>query len=293
MKNRIDPALPLIDFKTIKENVDRKIRRRRTQSSPSEAGVIMEEDPGIDEKRIARSHRDGKKSSRYKRKNFDDSERGSLRDVYKHGERKSELKERNKAYLDSNGDKQLNEGRTLTENTTTDEERLENEEQEERRVEKNISQYNSLKKAVSNWMHLRPTKRDSSQFLKNFEALNLKLLFEEGILKRKGTAISEITGILDEDIDGYADERKQSIDEAKQRKLAKSKELIHYFVTLAKDKDEEKAVDLDYIERLIIDGADINKGDRYGQTALHEVARTWHPDVAQFFIENGNSFSLF
>ena len=33
----------------------------------------------------------------------------------------------------------------------------------------------------------------------------------------------------------------------------------------------------------------MNTSDRFGQTLLHEVSRTWGVDVAQFFIEQGKA----
>ena len=155
-----------------------------------------------------------------------------------------------------------------------------------------LLKYHSVKKAVSKWMHLRRTKRDIGQFLKRFEVLNLKELFEDGIGGKKGQKLSALTGILDEDIDGSVLDSKHTDDEAKQRIYLKSKELLNYFITLARSKDKDKTVDLDFVESLLVDGADPNKGDKYGQTVLHEVARVWHPDVAQFFIEHGSFILL-
>ena len=34
-------------------------------------------------------------------------------------------------------------------------------------------------------------------------------------------------------------------------------------------------------------GADINFGDKYGQTCMHEISRDWHTDVAQFALSRG------
>lgn len=41
----------------------------------------------------------------------------------------------------------------------------------------------------------------------------------------------------------------------------------------------------DYIEELIAAGADVNAPDRIGQRVLHEVARDWGDDIAQYLID--------
>ena len=69
--------------------------------------------------------------------------------------------------------------------------------------------------------------------------------------------------------------------------LASCRALIVYFSKLAKSKDDEELIDLNFVESLLDNGADINFSDKHGQTILHEVARGWHPDVARFAIEHG------
>ena len=39
-------------------------------------------------------------------------------------------------------------------------------------------------------------------------------------------------------------------------------------------------------------GADINIGDKHGQTVLHAIARDWHTDVAKFAIDNGGDINI-
>uniref|UniRef100_W5NIC4 Transient receptor potential channel pyrexia-like n=1 Tax=Lepisosteus oculatus TaxID=7918 RepID=W5NIC4_LEPOC len=46
-------------------------------------------------------------------------------------------------------------------------------------------------------------------------------------------------------------------------------------------------VDLQFLESLITDGADVNTADKYGQTALHEISRAWNVNVMKFFLEKG------
>ena len=47
--------------------------------------------------------------------------------------------------------------------------------------------------------------------------------------------------------------------------------MIVYFSKLAKAKDEEEIIDLNFVENLFDSGADINFPDKHGQTILHEV----------------------
>ena len=68
--------------------------------------------------------------------------------------------------------------------------------------------------------------------------------------------------------------------------LASCRALIVYFSKLAKTRDEEELIDLNFVESLIQSGADINFSDQHGQTIMHEISRAWHPDVAMFAIQN-------
>jgi len=78
------------------------------------------------------------------------------------------------------------------------------------------------------------------------------------------------------------------------RDLSKSsnKALIIYFSKLARSKSAQDELDLDFIESLLNNGADINTTDRYGQTVFHEVARTWHCDVGRFLLEKHGDINL-
>ncbi|XP_063968058.1 transient receptor potential cation channel subfamily A member 1-like isoform X2 [Lytechinus pictus] len=66
-------------------------------------------------------------------------------------------------------------------------------------------------------------------------------------------------------------------------------ELIGYFGHLATSSDANLMIDLEYLELILNRGADINCTDKYGQTALHEISRTWDPDIAVFMIEKGSN----
>ena len=68
--------------------------------------------------------------------------------------------------------------------------------------------------------------------------------------------------------------------------------LLHYFAKLSSSADVDDSLDLEHIQSLLRAGASVNAGDRFGQTLLHEVSRTWGTDVAQFFIDQGEAFNL-
>ncbi|XP_051879492.1 transient receptor potential channel pyrexia-like [Pristis pectinata] len=59
---------------------------------------------------------------------------------------------------------------------------------------------------------------------------------------------------------------------------------LQYFITTSK-RGNDSQIDLERLNTLLENGADINATDRYGQGVLHGAARTWHPDVARFLIE--------
>ena len=65
--------------------------------------------------------------------------------------------------------------------------------------------------------------------------------------------------------------------------------LLQYFGKLSSSADVDDSLDLDHIQSLLHEGASVNTSDRFGQTLLHEVSRTWGVDVAQFFIDQGRS----
>ena len=66
---------------------------------------------------------------------------------------------------------------------------------------------------------------------------------------------------------------------------ANSRALIIYFSKLAGSSSAEDVIDLDFVDGLVENGADVNATDTHGQTVFHEVARAWHVDVAKFLIQ--------
>ena len=63
--------------------------------------------------------------------------------------------------------------------------------------------------------------------------------------------------------------------------------LLQYFGKLSSSSDCDDCLNLEHIKSLLSEGASVNTSDRFGQTLLHEVSRTWGIDVAQFFVEQG------
>ena len=63
--------------------------------------------------------------------------------------------------------------------------------------------------------------------------------------------------------------------------------LLQYFGKLSNSHNCDDCLNLEHIKSLLSEGASVNTSDRFGQTLLHEVSRTWGIDVAQFFVEQG------
>ena len=63
--------------------------------------------------------------------------------------------------------------------------------------------------------------------------------------------------------------------------------LLQYFAKLSSSADVDDSLDLEHVQSLLREGASVNTCDRFGQTLLHEVSKTWGTDVAQFFIDQG------
>ncbi|XP_018414959.1 PREDICTED: transient receptor potential channel pyrexia-like [Nanorana parkeri] len=60
--------------------------------------------------------------------------------------------------------------------------------------------------------------------------------------------------------------------------------VLSYFIKLSKDEDQ--LIHFETIEQLLSKGSDVNEVDKHGQTVMHEVAKSWQIEVAQFLIEH-------
>jgi ankyrin repeat protein len=60
-------------------------------------------------------------------------------------------------------------------------------------------------------------------------------------------------------------------DTRKKLRTANDKTLIDYFYQLGQSRNPNAKVDLDFIDSLVRNGANINCTDKHGQTLLHEV----------------------
>lgn len=56
---------------------------------------------------------------------------------------------------------------------------------------------------------------------------------------------------------------------------ASNRALVQYFAKLGQSTRAEEVLDLDFVEGLINQGADVNCTDTYGQSIFHEVSGTF------------------
>ena len=63
-------------------------------------------------------------------------------------------------------------------------------------------------------------------------------------------------------------------------------QIFQHFIDL-RDKFIDENIDLEFIEKRLFAGADINATDMYGQTILHETVRIWDPEIFDFLVLNG------
>ena len=101
-----------------------------------------------------------------------------------------------------------------------------------------------------------------------------------------GTDKSVDIGTLDSD-DEVEEKVYRRIPTPQKRGAAGNKALVIYFSKLAR-KTNTETVDFKFLDSLItVAGASVNACDKYGQTALYEVARNWNVDVARFLMHYG------
>ncbi|KAM4688899.1 uncharacterized protein O3C94_006999 [Discoglossus pictus] len=98
---------------------------------------------------------------------------------------------------------------------------------------------------------------------------------------KKGRTSSEtysgLVGVLEEDDQGSV----HLPEEVPTQRCLQT--ILKYFIYLTKNENEQ--ISFHTIDRLISEGSDVNEVDRYGQTVMHEVAKSWHTEVAQFLLE--------
>lgn len=140
-----------------------------------------------------------------------------------------------------------------------------------------------LKSIVGKWKELCNKRKDNGDKASQYRKGPAPV--DEGKKGKKRFVIRCSHGTLDSDCDSIPsdDENAKTLRET----YASSKGLILYFSKLAVTPDESEGVDLKFVTSLLNGGADINFCDKYGQTILHEVARSWHTDVAKFLIGSG------
>lgn len=140
-----------------------------------------------------------------------------------------------------------------------------------------------LKSVVGKWKELCNKRKDNGDKASQYRKGPAPV--DEGKKGKKRFVIRCSHGTLDSDCDSIPsdDENAKTLRET----YASSKGLILYFSKLAVTPDESEGVDLKFVTSLLNGGADINFCDKYGQTILHEVARSWHTDVAKFLIGSG------
>ncbi len=143
---------------------------------------------------------------------------------------------------------------------------------------------NILQMVVSNWKTFTP-KRHMRKRLKNYQELQLKEI--PGASAKTGTVMhAALTSEIDSEeyqVDGYPMHTGMRV---------RNHALIHYIAKLAVSNHNNDTFDFEFVQSLLKNGADINATDKYGQTVFHEVARSWHADVAEFLIRNGKVMNL-
>ena len=118
--------------------------------------------------------------------------------------------------------------------------------------------------------------------------------------QRKGNVRAHATILEFAEKEGENRAAAQSVDESWDQESANQSDrfkkpedpnqaLLQYFAKLSSSADVDDSLDLGHIQSLLREGASVNTSDRFGQTLLHEVARSWGVDVAQFFFEQGKT----
>lgn len=144
-------------------------------------------------------------------------------------------------------------------------------------------------KTASKWLALSSRRRDTFQKSKNSLKNTQHEVAPNQFYENLNSTLNGICSECDSESEEEEEEKVYNSPRKKKksiRNIAKSsnKTLLIYFAKLARSQNEGDELDLDFIESLVNNGANINTTDRFGQTVFHEVARTWHPDVALFLL---------
>lgn len=134
--------------------------------------------------------------------------------------------------------------------------------------------------ATDEWRDLSSNRKYNSH-MKDYEAMLLNNL--PGSSKRTNVPMH---AVLESDLDEENELGQQTVKRRTPIKV-RNHALLHYFAKLASSNDVTDTMDYDFVESLLKNGASINTTDKHGQTVFHEVARSWHTDVAKFLIDHG------
>ncbi|XP_057317372.1 uncharacterized protein LOC130662503 isoform X2 [Hydractinia symbiolongicarpus] len=161
------------------------------------------------------------------------------------------------------------------------------------RVEEIVELKDTAKKK---WNLLKNTIRFKSNLRKQYEQLNFQLMTETLALKKHECSDCLLEQHDQHDEDGHdkyeknGEWKRKNYTRASIEHKEKGKDLIKYFIKISRLEDtEERVIDFEYLENMLNTGVDINTVDKYGQSVLHEVARTWHTDVARFLLAHGSN----
>lgn len=153
-----------------------------------------------------------------------------------------------------------------------------------------------IKECKRRWQLLKGTMRFKSNVKLAYEAMNKSILKNKKNYDKLEVENQQNHCLLKSPLKGNINDTSPTNNAKKQSLLTKTdgQELINYFIELSQQVEADvKVVDYGYLEILIERGAHVNAIDNYGQTVLHEVARIWHKDVAQFLIDKGILFCYF
>ena len=140
--------------------------------------------------------------------------------------------------------------------------------------------------STQQWRDLSSNRKYNSQ-MKDYEAVLLNNL--PGSSKRTNVPMH---AVLESELD-EENELSQTTLSRRMPGKVRNHALLHYFAKLASSNDARDTMDYDFVESLLKNGASINTTDKHGQTVFHEVARSWHTDVAKFLIDQGEQLYVF